>query len=312
MKHILRNLGKSTFVVLLIGALAAAARAQTGEPANLYEALKDQHISTQMKAQDLTADWHVITAGTTNLLLALTNSRDMPYQMYYYTNGKIFPFGKQRYLVVYHTRDKSDFQKRSESEDEKDKGFLLKNAVLELSLLPLNDTQSIHEVAQFDPQTDLLEPEVVAHADSMSNLKQIGLALLMYTQDYDEKIPPMVAARSADEIPNFPAPSDGVATVQSRLLPYTRNGEIFLQPQTHRPYLPNYKISRLGLDQIKTPPFQTFAFYEDAPDSEGKRAVLYLDGHVARIDEEEFQRQRKAQGISKSGYPSAMKPVRKE
>ena len=312
MKHILRNLGRSTFVVLLIGALAAAAKAQTGEPANLYEALKDQHISTQMKAQDLTADWHVITAGTTNLLLALTDSRDMPNQMYYYTNGKIFPFGKQRYLVVYHTRDKSDFRKRSQSEDDQDKGFLLKNAVLELSLLPLNDTQSIHEVKQFDPQIDFLAPDVVAQDDSVSNLKQIGLALLMYTQDYDEKIPPMVAARNADDIQNVSSNITEHTTVQSRLLPYVKNAKVFLQPQTHRPYLPNYKISRLGLDRIKTPPYQTFAFYEDAPDSEGKRAVLYLDGHVARIDEEEFQRQRKAQGISESGYPSAMKPARKQ
>ena len=311
MKHILQNLGKSTFVVLLIGALAVAAKAQNAEPANLYEALKEQHIATQMKAQELTADWHVITAGTTNLLLALTDSRDMPYQMYYYTNGKIFPFGKQRYLVVYHTRDKSDFRKRSEADDDQDKGFLLQDAVLELSLLPLNDTQSIHQVKQFDPQTDLLEPEVVAQDDSISNLKQIGLALLMYTQDYDEKIPPMVAARSADDIQNVSSNVTEHTTVQNRLLPYATNVKVFLQPQTHRPYLPNYKISRLGLDQIKTPPSQTFAFYEDAPDAGGKRAVVYLDGHVARIDEEEFQRQRKAQGISASGYPSAMKPARR-
>lgn len=314
MKHILRNLGKSIFMVLLIGVLAVTAKAQTGEPANLYEALQEQHISTQMKAQDLTADWHVITAGTTNLLLALTNSRDMPYQMYYYTNGKIFPFGKQRYLVVYHTRDKADFRKRSESGDDQDKGFLLKDAVLELSLFPLNDTQSIHEVKQFDPQIDFLTPETVAQEDSVSNLKQIGLALMMYTQDYDEKIPPMVAARSADDIEKDSASSSITdrTTVQSRLLPYATNAQVFIQPQTHRPYLPNYKISRLGLDQIKTPPYQTFAFYEDAPDPNGKRAVLYLDGHVARLEEAEFQRQRKAQGISASGYPEAMKPARKQ
>lgn len=311
MKHILRNLGKSTFVVLLICALAVAAKAQNTEPANLYEALKDQNISTQMKAQDLTADWHVITAGTTNLLLALTDSRDMPNQMYYYTNGVIFPFGKQRYLAVYHTRDKSDFQKRSQPEDDQNKGFLLKNAVLELSLLPLNDSQSIHEVKQFDPQTDFLSPETVAQDDSVSNLKQIGLALAMYTQDYDEKIPPMVAARSADDIQNVSSNVTEQTTVQSRLLPYVKDVKVFLQPQTHRPYLPNYKISGLGLGQIKTPPSETFTFYEDAPDSDGKRAVVYLDGHVARIDEEEFQRQRKVQGISESGYPPAMKPARR-
>ena len=197
MKHILRDVIKSTFVVLLIGALAIAANAQ-GDSANLYEALKTQNIPSQITATDLTADWHVITAGT-NLLLALTSSRDLPYQSYYYTRGEIFPFGNQRYLVVYGTQDKSDFRKSDQTDDDQ-KGFLLKNAALELSLLPLNDTQSIHQVKQFDPKTDLLAPDVVAAQDSVSNLKQIGLALFMYTQDYDEKIPPMVAARSVDQI----------------------------------------------------------------------------------------------------------------
>lgn len=310
MKHILRNLIKSTFVVVLVGALAIAAHAQ-GDSANLYEALKAQNISTQMTATDLTADWHVITAGT-NFLSALTSSRDMPYQSYYYTRGEIFPFGNQRYLVVYGTQDKSDFRKNDQAEDDQ-KGFLLKNAVLELSLLPLNDAQSIHEVKQFDPTTDLLAPDAVAAQDSVSNLKQIGLALFMYTQDYDEKIPPMVAARSADQIHEDVNSYDinSQTTVQTRLQPYTKSVKLFLQPATNRPYLPNYKISRLALQDIKTPASQTFMFYEDAPDSDGKRAVLYLDGHVARIDEDDFQQQRQQQGISASGYPAVMKPVDK-
>lgn len=99
-------------------------------------------------------------------------------------------------------------------------------------------------------------------------------------------------------------------TVQTCLYPYTRIIEIFLQPETHRPYLPNYKISRKDVAQI-TSPYSTILFYEDAPSSDGKRAVAYLDGHVARIEEDEFQRQREAQGISASGFPSAMKPARK-
>jgi len=310
MKHILRDVAKSTFVVLLIGVLAFAASAQTAQPANLYEALKDQNIPSEMKAQDLTADWHVVTAGTMNLLMALSSSRDMPYQSYYYTEGKVFPFGKQNYLVAYHTRDKSDFRNNKKSDDdEEDAGFLLKDAVLSLSLLPLNDTQSIHEVKQFNPQTDFLDHDIVAAQDSVSNLKQIALAVMMYTQDYDEKIPPMVAARSIDDIqPGGNATSQ--TTVQTRLYPYVKSKEIFLQPETHRPYLPNYKISRKDLAQIASPS-TAFLFYEDAPSSDGKRAVAYLDAHVARIEEDEFQRQRQEQGISASGYPSAMKPARK-
>ena len=77
MKHILRDVAKSTFVVLLIGVLGIAANAQNAQPGNLYEALKDQNIPSEMKAQDLTADWHVVTAGTMNLLIALSSSREL-------------------------------------------------------------------------------------------------------------------------------------------------------------------------------------------------------------------------------------------
>jgi len=54
-------------------------------------------------------------------------------------------------------------------------------------------------------------------------------------------------------------------------------------------------------------PAAIILFYEDAPDANGMRNVAYADGHVAAISEAEFQRERKAQGISESGYPPVVK-----
>jgi prepilin-type processing-associated H-X9-DG protein len=90
------------------------------------------------------------------------------------------------------------------------------------------------------------------------------------------------------------------------LYPYVRNTQIFLHPKTGRPYLPNYKVSRFYLGAIENPA-ATFAFFEDAPDVEGKRNVAFADGHVKAFAEAEFQRMRKAQGISESGLPSVAK-----
>jgi prepilin-type processing-associated H-X9-DG protein len=94
------------------------------------------------------------------------------------------------------------------------------------------------------------------------------------------------------------------------LQPYTHNTEIFLQPTTHRPYLPNYKVSRWPDSKFGNPS-ETFLFFEDAPSADGKRSVVFADGHVETLTESQFQWRRKAQGISESGYPSAAKAVPK-
>ena len=118
---------------------------------------------------------------------------------------------------------------------------------------------------------------------SQANLKQIGLAMMQYSQDWDDTYPPMIAARSANDIPPPPPPgsysncSNENATVQDRLAPYTKDSQIFLQPVTGRPYLPNYKVSRKPASQFKNPS-QTFLFYEDAPNLAGTRNVVYADG----------------------------------
>jgi len=58
-------------------------------------------------------------------------------------------------------------------------------------------------------------------------------------------------------------------------------------------------------------PATTFLFYEDEPDADGMRCVVYADGHAKALTEEQFQWQRQAQGISESGYPSAAKATKK-
>lgn len=138
---------------------------------------------------------------------------------------------------------------------------------------------------------------------SQSNLKQVALGIFMYTQDYDEKYPPMVAARTAKNIREVPSSQiTARSSVFTRLQPYLKSTQICLQPSTHHPYIPNYKISRHSTNHVKHPA-STFLFYEDAPDDAGMRNVAYADGHVKAITEAEFQRERKAQGISVSGYP---------
>jgi hypothetical protein len=255
-------------------------------------------------------------------------------------------FGEQRYLVAYHLlpASHSDYFNGQEylinkwrQRGERITPQFLKDTLLALSLLSFAPDRDFYEIKQFNPSTDITvapTKTVLDRQESLTNLKQIALALFMYVQDYNETLPPMVAARSADEIkdfykiPGIPYSSDlppppppeyprersmkitATTSIQNRLMPYVRNKMLFLQPATHRPYLPNYKISRLSDAEIDNPA-TTFLFYEDAPDAGGMRCVAYADGHAKALSEAEFQRERKAQGISESGYPSAAKPAQK-
>jgi prepilin-type processing-associated H-X9-DG protein len=138
---------------------------------------------------------------------------------------------------------------------------------------------------------------------SVSQLKQIGLALLMYAQDYDEMLPPMQNA----------------ATVKRALSPYVRGNEaVFADPLTHEPYQPNPGLSgrrrslvvtsgrdsqgkptrpRRHPSEIPAPAAQVVAFYEASPAPDGTRAVLFLDGHVQVIPEAEWPRLKRASRI---------------
>jgi prepilin-type processing-associated H-X9-DG protein len=119
---------------------------------------------------------------------------------------------------------------------------------------------------------------------SNSNLKQIGLALLMYSQDFDEKLPPM---RSA-------------AGVKKAISPYIRNAAVFIQPGTKQPYRPNTFLSHRSVATFKTPA-SMMAFFEASPASDGTRGVLFLDGHVKRFPEAAWPALRRASHIPGKG-----------
>jgi len=282
---------------------------------NLYEAMKAQQVPSTIHVEDLTADWHVIMADSAGYY---RNSN------LYYTHGDMFIFGDQKFLVAYHLLDSSDPDKRDaqqylgsqvrKSDSHRATPLLLKNSQLALSLFSLSQAHDFQEIGKFDPAKDIAPAPpkfLIDRRISQSFLKQIALGIFMYAQDYDEKLPPMVAARSAEHLMYLPSSkTTSVPTVQNLLQPYLKSTEIFLQPATHRPYLPNYKVSRLPLSKIDDPS-RTFLFYEDAPDADGKRNVAFADGHVEALTESQFQWQRKAQGISESGYPSAARPTQK-
>ncbi len=95
-----------------------------------------------------------------------------------------------------------------------------------------------------------------------SRAKQLFIAIVQYTQDYDEVYPPM----------------GNVSEFQAALAPYTRS----LKPLSNtrgQPFVPNAALSGVSLASI-TDPATTVLFQDTPPYADGSPTTAYADGHV--------------------------------
>lgn len=117
------------------------------------------------------------------------------------------------------------------------------------------------------------------NAMSVASLRELGAGLQNYLEDHDGVLPPLQDAAAA----------------KAALKPYAA-AAIFGHPRTKEAYLPNAILSGKKLAHI-TNPAAMVAFYEAHPAADGKRALLFLDGHVKRIKEAEWPLVKRASRI---------------
>jgi hypothetical protein len=210
----------------------------------------------------------------------------------YYTRGNTVRIGGQTYLVAYHaqmTRPTYAASRRPPSPTtHAHVQKLTRNSLLRLSLLNLRLCGHFLDIRPFDLQGELAEANrpapfsfgvfqtarlKAANSACDASLKQIGAALLMYCQDHEEKFPPMQDAPHA----------------KKALLEYVRSESVFTHPRTHQAYRPNAALTGKGLAQIASPS-RTVAFYEASVSGDHTRGVLFVDGGVRRLSENEWKK----------------------
>lgn len=287
-----------------IPVLAQTAVAQ-GVASELTAALSGSAVPQSIKVTELDATWRSFSpnAEQSDLYVRLSHMR-APQSAAYYTRGETLRAGRETYLIAYRQTPVpvtlADMRRMMMADDDGDgvpdsrqngDGKLRPDAVLNLSLLNLRTLGNLDDLRAFDPAKDVMTAaEAKAKATpqdtqgSVNNLRQIGLALMQYTQDYDEKLPPM---RSAQSQAQMAAPPGRLVTVQQALQPYVRSTKIFSHPTTREIYRPNPALSGVNMSEIQNSA-RTVAFWERSPAGDGRRAVLYLDGHVRRERETEW------------------------
>jgi prepilin-type processing-associated H-X9-DG protein len=306
--------------VCTAAALAPGARAQENPKglADLLSG-KSGPVSLRLKDLDASWRRVVIRpaakpAGPSVSLLSASLLGDEGSPRTYYTQGRLVAVGGKQMLVAYAPRQKpldpAAFENLSGQmggpSPDKVLDILMPaptpDTPLDLSLIDLSSVAGIEGIRPFDlgrATTDrasmsstlattaaILFP-VFAQArlkaqetSSVSNLKQVALGVLMYTQDYDERLPPM----------------QDLATMKKAIMPYVRNEEVFKDPRTGEPYRVNPAASRKPDASIAVPA-QFVLLYESTPSRDGKRAVAFADGHVKRLDPAEWEAAKKKSGM---------------
>jgi hypothetical protein len=102
-------------------------------------------------------------------------------------------------------------------------------------------------------------------APCAANLKQMALALNMYSLDYDGKLPPMKGTA-------FQEPLD----------PYLRLKVIYTCPVTQKEYVGNPALTCKNVAKMKNTS-STFSFRDAKPHPDGLWTLAYLDGHVKQV-----------------------------
>ncbi|MFM7323059.1 MAG: DUF1559 domain-containing protein [Armatimonadota bacterium] len=233
--------------------------------------------------------WMRFRAGTTDVLESQLQWVAMmsgdPVRPYLITRGETVRVGETEFLVAWRVpMAPGEFQRIGNHAADSPLPRPSLDTRLSLTLVNLRATAVLADAAPFDALKDLdaktavsaVFEEARARAratSSLSNLKQVGLGMMMYVQDYDEVFPPM---RSEPE-------------VRKRLMPYIKNDATFRNPIDEKPYVYNPALSGVSLTRIHAPS-DLAVVWEADPAPDGTRGVGFADGHAKRVSAAEWAR----------------------
>ena len=250
--------------------------------------------------------------GAPMSLQALTADEDQPKA--YYTQGKTIVQSARTYLIAYRPPENHldiaalmNLDKTSQNiTPDKVMDMLAPtpkpDTALSINVIDLSTVARIESIRTFDLKVALADRSLTSgntmilaailfpvfwqarlkaqEVSSVSNLKQVALATLMYAQDHDERLPPL----------------KDPTVWKKALIAYSKNEGIFKDPRTGEVYQANAAASRKSLAAIANPA-EFVVFYKSSPSRGNTRAVAFADGHVRRLSETEWLRAKRKSGI---------------
>jgi hypothetical protein len=299
--------GRGVAVVAALLTAAPTVYAQTptspadGPNLTFAEAMSGKTLPLTRKLSDLNgADWRRVTvrrvSGTQDAVNATVTAAilgpagGLVQPAAHFTQGQTVTVEGKPYLVTYvwnpKKPDLTALMRGGSTADLPEPERLTADSVLTLCLLNVAGIRGIEDIRPFDLQAEIAGSEAggvsspfqqarqqAMNTSSLSNLKQLGTAAIMYCQDYDERFPPMKSA----------------ADTKRCLFPYVKNDEAFRHPDSKKPYLPNPFVSGKTMAAIERPA-ELVIYYEPDVAADGKRGAVFADGHAKRLTEDEWEK----------------------
>jgi hypothetical protein len=288
---------QKSFIVVLLAliALFSSSPAYSQEKITLADVFSGKKYPTVIRLKEITGEgWSRFDLRNEQSKPELSSNYILQSQRiplgYYLTKGETFFFEGITFLVAYHANTASITEvinKLQVRDSYVDPDLFVDpepESEFELALINLQQTLSITQIRPFTPITPKIKAPTPVTEVSLKRLKTLGLAVLMYTQDYDDVLPPMKEVKKFQEV----------------VTPYVRGAtmpaDYFVNPVTSKPYVLNLILSQHKLATL--PQVASFVLaYEDQPAPDGTRGVVFVDGHAARIQETEWTRLKKISKI---------------
>lgn len=116
-------------------------------------------------------------------------------------------------------------------------------------------------------------------SSSITKLKQLGMVTMIYTQDHDNKLPPLedmaAAWRALSPV------MGGAGTGSKTARPVAELGQDWV---TRKPFETNRAISRRDVTKLRRPA-AVILYYQAKPGPNNERGVAFADGHVENVPE---------------------------
>lgn len=210
----------------------------------------------------------------------------------YYTRGATVKLGDETYLVAYRPSIRINpeiFRGHGDTGDAVQARKMGPNSKLTLSLLNLRTTSSMNDIRPFDRARDV-ETVAEGNAASTRSLMRLGLGIRTWVGSRGGVFPDMKAVTPA---------------LKRLFYPYVHDQRLWENPTNEELLRPNAALSGQRFQDIKNGQY-VFSFAENSVAVDGTRGVLFLDGHVERVNAARWERLKKVAVILRAG---AKKPI---
>lgn len=276
--------------MIFCAALAVARLSANAAPLTLPDLLAGKIVPLNLPLKSLDAAWvrFELTGGDEfELYLAMMSQGRAGMNTPLFSRGQTITLAGETYLVAYRQEvpplDLSTMMGRRDQGPARQ--LLTVDTLVNLSLINVRNIGSLLDLQPFNlaaeleraKQADIHVPPPGARDQSMANIRQLLIAILMYAQDHDQQMPPIENLAALKGILNMPE-------------------AIWRHPMEGMSYAVNVNLSNKALGNFDQPN-EVIVIYEPTPWPDGMHVVGYLDGHVETMRDERWQELRARAGI---------------